>query len=228
MKWHHTFLYLTFVILSACQSFQGKQTDTSSSFSQINNWESHQQLLEAQKQWQIKGKIGFSFPHKEKTKLVSANIDWKRDNNEFVMDLSGPLGMNAFKLEKSPEQTVLTNHKDKQFKSSSPERLFYTYTGMQIPWSDLEWWVLGIPKPGKAYKKSFFEEEGAFWLGGLEQSAWKVTYLSYHNYQGVRLPQKMKFQQGELKATLVVKEWTLTKWKVKQEMVEERKEGKEQ
>jgi len=192
--------------LNACQHLN--QTPKKSSEFHTVAWEAHQSKLKNIQKWHVKGKLGFSFPYQEKVKLVSANLDWEKVDTGFDMALSGPLGMGEFTIEKQPDYTRLINHKGDVYEASSPEQLFYQHTGMLIPWSDLEWWVLGVPAPEKEYDLKFLSEQPDL-PESFQQSGWTVQFLSYEQWQGDTLPQKIKFTNGEIKATLIAREWEL-------------------
>ncbi len=191
---------------SACQTLKHETKDDSKR--ELLSWVDHKEKLEQLESWHLKGKIGFTFPYENKTRLVSANLDWKKKVSGFDMALSGPLGMGEFTIEKRPEQTRLTNHKGDVYEAASPEQLFYQHTGMKIPWSDLEWWVLGMPAPGKMHSLQFSPENQRL-PESLQQSGWTVQFISYQDWQGNPLPQKIKFTNGEIKATLIARDWEL-------------------
>lgn len=191
---------------ASCQNL--KQQSKKSDDFQNPSWKAHQQKMAQVQQWHLKGKLGFSFPHEGKQRLVSANLDWQKNAASFDMALSGPLGMGEFTIDKQPEYTRLTNHKGDVYEASSPEQLFYQHTDMLIPWSDLEWWVLGLPAPDKVHQLEFSQEQAALPVS-LLQSGWTVQFLSYQAWQGDMLPQKIKFTNGEIKATLIARHWEL-------------------
>ena len=192
------------LLLAACQHLPRHAPN----LEDADDWQSHYTFLKLQNQWQLQGKIGFSFPYEDKHKLVSANLDWhKRDQHHYDMRLSGPLGMGEFVIEKGLDRTVLTNHQGRQFRAPSPEALFERHTGMSLPWAEMEWWVLGIPAPDIAATKTFRED--AALLAGLEQSGWRVDYLAYQQIDDLFLPAKIKLYQGEMWATLIIRQWEL-------------------
>lgn len=190
------------LFMLACQSLQ-----QGSSKIKVESWPSHYASLKGRQHWHLKGKIGFSYVYQGETKLVSANFDWQKRRNHFDMRLSGPLGMGEFVIEKSPQLTVLTNHKGMPFSASSPEALFERHTGMSIPWSDMEWWVLGIPSPGKSFEKNLMDDVEL--LAQLQQSGWKVSYESYQDVGTLRLPAKIKLARDDMKATIIIHNWEL-------------------
>lgn len=190
------------LFMLTCQSLQ-----PGSSTVQVKSWSNHYASLKNRQHWHLKGKIGFSYVYQGENKLVSANFDWQKRYNHFDMRLSGPLGMGEFVIEKSPQLTVLTNHKGMPFSASSPEALFERHTGKRIPWSDMEWWVLGIPAPGKAFEKTLRDDLDL--LAKLQQSDWQISYVSYQDVDAFRLPTKIKLVRDDMKVTIIVRNWEL-------------------
>lgn len=200
------------LFLFQCQTIQHKKPSAHPEQNEFDNWNDHSAALKKYDQWRAAGKIGFTFPYQGKRKAVSANIDWQQNAQDFDMVFSGPLGMGQFTIEKRPGKTVLTNHEGEQYSAVSPEALFEEHAGMHIPWSDLAWWVRALPAPKKPHEKQFTEDSVR--VATISQSGWVVDYVNYSITQSAdaktfHLPQKIKFSNGEINATLIVREWEL-------------------
>ena len=78
------------------------------------------------------------------------------------------------------------------------------HTGWVIPIHQLLYWVKGIPAPhGKSSKTH--NEFGT--LDTLTQNGWTLQYDRYGTALNTLLPQKIKISKGDLKVTLIIKEW---------------------
>ncbi len=172
-------------------------------------WQEHQQRMLAFEQWQLAGKIGITFPYEGKRKGVTARFDWEQRQSDYVMVLSGPMGVGRFTLEKAGKITEITNPRGEQFRARSPEELFYQHTGMHLPITDLAWWIRGIPVPDKMHQKTFHTENYRNQLASLEQSSWKIEYLDYQQVGSNFLPQKIKLSDGSMNVTLVINDWLI-------------------
>lgn len=207
-------IFFTCLLLFQCQSIKNVNSSAHKEQKEFKSWNESSTALKKYNQWHAVGKIGFTFPYQGKRKAVSANIDWQQNFQDFDMVFSGPLGMGQFTIEKRPDETVLTNHQGQQYSALSPEALFNEHAGIQIPWSDLAWWVRALPAPKKAHEKQFMDD--GLRVASIQQSGWTVDYLNYSSNQGsdsqiFNLPQKIKFSNGEIYATLIVREWVLIK-----------------
>ena len=172
-------------------------------------WQEHQLRMLEFSQWQLSGKIGITYPHEGKRKGVTARFDWQQQRDNFVMVLSGPMGVGRFTLERNAKTTLITNPHGEQFHGRSPEDLFYRHAGMNLPLSDLAWWIRGIPVPEKLHQKTFHTEIFLTQLASLEQSSWRIEYLHYHEVNGNFLPQKIKLSDGSVNVTLIINEWNV-------------------
>lgn len=197
------------LFLFECQSVRELNSAHTQKDKVFETWEQSSAALKKYNHWHAEGKIGFTFPYEGKRKAVSANIDWQQNVQDFDMVFSGPLGMGRFTIEKRSNKTVLTNHEGEQYIASSPEALFDEHTGMQIPWSDLAWWVRALPAPQKKYQKQLMKD--SLLIEKLEQSGWIIDYSNYETYQLFQLPKKIKFSNGEINATFIVRNWELIK-----------------
>ena len=193
-------------VLFQCQSaagIQGKKNSTA-----FETRTDYKQFVQQYSTWRYQGRIGLTFPYEGKRKAVSANIEWQQNNYDFDMVMSGPLGMGRFTLEKRASETVLTNNKGEKYISSSPESMFYEHAGIQIPWSELSWWVRALPIPNQPFTE-VPSQDFAYQLKQLQQSGWVIDYPSYDDFEQSVLPRKIKFSNGEINGTLLVRAWEL-------------------
>lgn len=90
--------------------------------------------------------------------------------------------------------------------AKSAEALIRERTGWSIPFAGLQKWVLGIPHDEVAHQYTL-NAEGC--LATLLTGHWRIEYQRYTLTQGLRLPQKLRMQNGKLSLKLVVTEWEL-------------------
>ena len=160
-----------------------------------------EQLL-AKTKWQAKGKIGI----RQDGKAHSAYFDWQNHNQNYVIRISGALGVGGAKLEKQAGNIILTTKKD-TLRAHSAEALLDQSLGWSMPVSDLSFWIKGLAAPSLSADQHEIGDNGE--LLSLEQAGWQINYSDYSSVKGYQLPGKIKAQRDNIKITLIVKNWKI-------------------
>ncbi|VXC48474.1 Outer-membrane lipoprotein LolB [Pseudomonas sp. 8Z] len=163
-------------------------------------WQAHKQQITQLDGWQINGKIGIRAPRDS----GSATLFWLQRQDYYDIRLSGPLGGGAARLTGRPGDILLEVANRGRYQAESPEALLREQLRLDLPVSNLLWWIRGLPAPES---KSRITLDGASHLARLEQDGWQVEYLSYTEQNGYALPQRMKLHGQDLDVTLVIKDW---------------------
>ncbi len=150
-------------------------------------------------EWQIKGKIGV----RTQSEGGSAYLDWSQAQDSFYITLSGPLGQGTTVVSGNPTGARL-EQPDGTYIAESPDQLVRDHTGWAIPINNLLYWVKGMPAPGGKPALTF-NTLGT--LATLQQDGWSLSFDQYGQLMGTLLPQKIRIQKGELKVTLIIKDW---------------------
>lgn len=163
-------------------------------------WQAHKQQITQLDGWQINGKIGIRAPRDS----GSATLFWLQRQDYYDIRLSGPLGGGAARLTGRPGDILLEVANRGRYQAESPEALLHEQLRLELPVSNLLWWIRGLPAPDS---KSRITLDGASHLARLEQDGWQVEYLSYTEQNGYALPERMKLHGQDLEVTLVIKDW---------------------
>ena len=163
-------------------------------------WQAHKQQIAQLDGWQINGKIGIRAPRES----GSATLFWLQRQDYYDIRLSGPLGGGAARLTGRPGDILLEVANRGRYQAESPEALLREQLRLELPVSNLLWWIRGLPAPES---KSRITLDGASHLARLEQDGWQVEYLSYTKQNGYALPDRMKLHGQDLDITLVIKDW---------------------
>lgn len=169
----------------------------------IGNWDTHQQRLLQQEHWQLSAKLGVRSP----SDSGSAYLNWQQQSNSYHIHLSGPLGQGSVHINGSPEQVSLSRSGEPELRAASAEELLQQTLGWGAPIAQLKYWVRGLPAPDKTSQQTH-NTQGA--LAHLQQSGWSLEYSRYRMVDGFLLPGKIIARQGELKLTLIIKDWALS------------------
>ena len=89
--------------------------------------------------------------------------------------------------------------------AASPEALLEREIGWSVPLQGLRYWIVGIPVPDGAPSKLEFDDFGR--LARLEQAGWTVVYERYDTVNGLSLPERIRFSNASVDATVIVRRW---------------------
>lgn len=165
------------------------------------SWQEHLQRLEAINSWEITGKVGI----RSSETRQSANLAWQQQQDVFNIELSGPLGQGGAKISGSPNGIEIHAAGEEPIYSPYPELLMEERLGWRFPLDNLPYWIKGQPAPDSPYTPVIAVNR----LQSLEQNNWQINYLRYTSQDGISLPSKIVLNQGNLRITLIAKEWFL-------------------
>ncbi len=193
------------LLLAGCSSAPWKPTTTEVALSGVElekAWETNKRRAQSIKSWQIYGRAGV----KTEAKSGAITINWEHRPKSYSIYMTDPLGRTMAHLEGLNETVVLEVPGEDPEMAQSAEALLYSKTGWWLPFSSLRFWMRGIPAPGKDYVRTL-NPQG--YLAELEQNGWRISYGSYRNISGVKLPEKIKAEKDGVRVMLSIREWTL-------------------
>lgn len=153
--------------------------------------------LDAGQHWRLEGKLGITTPKES----VSGFVSWKQSNQQYLINVSGPLGSGAIEIEGTPEMITLRQG-NREISSESPEALIYDQLGWFFPVRHLQYWVQGQASPYAPVDK---QTSTGHRLEHLWQDNWEVEYFRWDEYH--QLPSKIRISQGDWRFMLVIKQW---------------------
>ena len=163
-------------------------------------WKQHKDQLSSIDGWQIEGKVGVRAPKDS----GSGTLFWLQRQDYYDIRLSGPLGGGAARLTGRPGDILLEVSNRGRFRAESPEALLQEQLRLDLPVSNLLWWIRGLPAPDS---RSRITLDGESHLARLEQDGWQVEYQRYTEQNGYALPERLKLYGQDLEVTLVIKDW---------------------
>ncbi len=150
--------------------------------------------------WKAEGKIALTFGEERQ----SASFDWEQYKNTFVLHIYGPFGQGSTWIRRTDHSISLENAELGNYRAPTPEALMQDLVGWQVPISQLQYWIKGMPAPGSPSRVEP-SEEGR--IGLLEQSGWQVRYARYTTVLPWHLPQKLIIEKEAMRMIVVVKHW---------------------
>lgn len=194
------------ILLSACVTVEKHQLPPGSEISQQAAWEVHRANVQALKTWKLKGRVA----GKSNKQGFRAGVRWNQMQDNFVIDLHGPLGRKVAVITAAQGNVQLKTSKGENYQAKDPEELMQRLFGYSLPVNGLQYWLLGIPDPspklGQSNSDLILDEHGR--LQQLDQAGWLIDYKRYH--EGVpALPALIQISNPTLNANIKIDAWTL-------------------
>lgn len=200
MRMRHLLPLLLIALLAGCATHSGNERVTGEN---QNAWRTHKSEISQLDGWQIEGKLGI----RSEQNSGSGTLFWLQRQSYYDIRIAGPLGQGASRLtgRSGPGgQVTLEVANQGRYEADSPERLLLEQTGLNLPVSNLLWWVRGLPVPDS---RSDIELDPQGRLLTLAQDGWQLEYDRYATHNGYDLPERIKLQGYDMDITLVIKSW---------------------
>lgn len=153
--------------------------------------------------WQAEGKIAIQMASDRQ----SASFKWTQDKDNYDVHLFGPFGQGTTWLRRTSRKVTLENPKTGIHQASSPENLMHEVLGWQVPVSNLQYWLRGLP--AKKPRPTALARDPAGFLTDLQQEGWQVAYSRPKDFAGWWLPTRILAERDDLRLTIVIKNWQL-------------------
>lgn len=172
-------------------------------------WDQRRQVLEGIDHWDLYGRIAL----RAGDHGWQASLRWKRSGADQSLALHGPIGSHPVLLEQDVQGARLRDSEGRDLRDSNAGDLLQRVTGWRIPVASLKYWVRGLPAPGGEERVQL---DGRGRLAILQQQQWTVRFLSYGDFDGMQLPQKIDMTHRpddesttDLRLRLVVDSWNV-------------------
>ncbi|MFK7816549.1 MAG: lipoprotein insertase outer membrane protein LolB [Gammaproteobacteria bacterium] len=199
----HLVCFLAVILIStACVTVEKHQLPPGSEITKQAAWEVHQANIQSLKTWKLKGRLA----GKSNNQGFRAGVQWNQLQNNYVIDLHGPLGRKVAVISGKQGNVQLKTSKGESFEADNAENLMQDLFGYSLPVNGLRHWLLGLPDLNQPHRSLLLDEHGR--LMQLEQAGWLIDYSRYHESTPV-LPALIKISNPTLNATIKVDRWTL-------------------
>ena len=189
-------------MLSACVTVEKHPMPVDSEINRQAMWETHKANLQTLHSWDLKGRVA----GKSNNEGFRAGVRWKQLQQEYVIDLHGPLGRKVAVIKGNPGSVQLKTSKGEHFVANDAEELMQELFGYTLPVNGLRYWLLGVPDPKQAQVSLQLNEQGR--LVQLEQAGWIINYKRYHDGTPT-LPALMQISNASLNANFKIDRWQL-------------------
>jgi outer membrane lipoprotein LolB len=152
--------------------------------------------------WQIRGRVSLI----KGEQGWHASLNWREDAGRYRLDLSGPLGQGAVRVDGDDTGVRLQTADGREYVSRNADALVQTVTGWQFPVAGIRYWVRGVPVPGE---QAVMETDASGRLVHLVQSGWDIRYNRFLDLEGRAWPTDLRLTTDDISVRLLVAEWTL-------------------
>lgn len=150
---------------------------------QNSDWTRQQKQLQELDSWELRGRVNVRYDKESHT----PSINWLQQNMEYHIRLWGTLNAGSTLIVGSPDHVTLEND-GKTTSAASPEELILQQLGYELPVSQLQYWIKGLPAPDSDAQLSFNELKQ---LSGIEQAGWTISLSDMRQYGSISLPRRV-------------------------------------
>jgi outer membrane lipoprotein LolB len=186
------------LLVAGCQTPAPPSTPVVSAEAR-SRWAQTEQRLAAVRFFDLRGRIASSG-----LGGGSGDLSWVQNDDHFVVQFSGALGLGALRVEGTPQDPVIIT-KDGRYGAEDAQAVLRRELGAPLPLDDLRYWVLGLPRP-QAPATIALDEQGR--LSQLDQDGWHLDYLDYRAAP-IRelLPHRLWLERNGNRWKIVIDEW---------------------
>ena len=185
-------IFIYSVLLAACATTQRTSPPA------VLAWESRVSTLQRLDVWQLDGRAAVAVG----TQGWQATLDWRQHDNAAEVHLSGPFGIGALVLKRTPQGLSLNDAPPSDaVLAQLQERLGFT-----PPIDELRFWLLGVPEPSKAFELKRNPQDRA---QQLIQDDWTIDYDRYMSIDGDLLPAHLVLSRADVRVRIAVDRWGL-------------------
>ena len=166
-------------------------------------WQTHAEELSRLRSWSLHGTLAVRPAGGDASRVT---MRWRQSPDSYLVRFMGPLGVGLFEVEGTATAVEARFPDGRRANAASPEALLEQEIGWSVPLQGLRYWVVGAPVPDVAPSKMELDDLGR--LARLQQAGWTVVYERYDTVDGLSLPERIRFSNASVDATVVVRRWT--------------------
>jgi outer membrane lipoprotein LolB len=159
-------------------------------------WEQRAGYLQNLGAWQMDGRAAVAVG----TQGWQATLNWRQHGDSAEVHLSGPFGVGALVLTRTPDGISLNGAPPSDaVLAQLQERL-----GFELPIDRLRYWLLGVPDPSAGFELKRNDQDRAL---QLTQGDWRIDYDRYVAVDGDWLPAHLVLSREGVRVRIAVDHW---------------------
>ena len=188
-------LLLATALLCACTAIAPPAEENS-------DWARQRDQLQELDSWELRGRVNVRYDNESHT----PRINWLQQNVDYHIQLWGTLNMGRTLIVGRPGYVSLENEGE-TVDASSPEELILRQMGYELPISQLNYWIKGLPSPDSGFRLSFNELNQ---LTTIEQADWTINLSDMRQYGQVSLPRRVELTRprNDIRLRFIGLNWT--------------------
>ena len=182
-------------LLSACTAIAPPAEENS-------DWTRQRDQLQELESWELRGRVNVRYDNESHT----PRINWLQQNVEYHIRLWGTFNAGNTLIVGRPGYVSLENDGE-TVDASSPEELILRQMGYELPISQLNYWIKGLPSPDSGFQLSFNELNQ---LTTIEQADWTINLSDMRQYGQVSLPRRVELTRprNDIRLRFIGLNWT--------------------
>ena len=188
-------LLLATALLCACTAIAPPAEENS-------DWARQRDQLQELDSWELRGRVNVRYDNESHT----PRINWLQQNVEYHIRLWGTFNAGNTLIVGRPGYVSLENDGE-TVDASSPEELILRQMGYELPISQLNYWIKGLPSPDSGFRLSFNELNQ---LTTIEQADWTINLSDMRQYGQVSLPRRVELTRprNDIRLRFIGLNWT--------------------
>lgn len=188
-------LLLLAALLSGCASVAPPAEENS-------DWVRQRQQLEQLESWALRGRVNVRYDNESHT----PRIQWQQRDTEYTIRLWGTFNAGNTLISGQPGGVTLESDGE-ILSADSPEELILEQLGYELPVSQLNYWIKGLPAPDSRAQLDFNELNQ---LTTIRQQDWTISLSDMRQYGELSLPRRVELTRprNDIRLRFIGLNWT--------------------
>jgi outer membrane lipoprotein LolB len=167
-----------------------------------SDWAKQRDRLQQLDSWQLRGRVNVRYDKESHT----PRIQWLQQNLEYHIRLWGTFNAGNTIIVGRPGFVTLENDGE-TLSASSPEELILAQLGYELPVSELNYWIKGLPAPDSEAQLSFNELNQ---VTTIKQADWTIHFSDLRQYGDISLPRRVELTRprNDIRLRFIGLNWT--------------------
>ena len=170
--------------------------------SENSDWSRQRDQLQKLNSWELRGRVNVRYDNESHT----PRIIWLQQNVDYNIRLWGTFNAGATEIVGRPGFVTMEND-GQMLSANSPEDLILEQLGYELPVSQLNYWIKGLPAPDSEAQLLFNELNQ---LTTIQQADWTINLSDMRQYGALSLPRRVELTRprNDIRLRFIGLNWT--------------------
>ena len=169
-------------------------------------WPARRAAVLAQQNFALQGRVAIVAAQEG----FSAGLRWSQRAGAGEMQLNGPLGVGALRVQFDESSLQVTDARGAILSGAAARAELERRLGFELPLAQLGCWARGVASPTAAGDPGTEKLDAAGQrLATLDQDGWHMDYSAYAASSLGVLPQKLELRRADVRIRLAIQKWEL-------------------